>query len=177
MRDIPRKMGKPICMQDRPKNLIILCADEMRGDCLGANQLNGDIQTPHMDALADRGVNLMRHFTTFPKCVPARVSMMTGRYCHTDGFRTIFEHLPADRPNLLKSVLDHGYQTAVFGLNHAWEHMLEASHTRPNSRQDNKGYGSITTLGLADSATYTIGIGIRRPIKRLCAILLNWIAH
>ena len=112
-----------------PKNLIILCADEMRGDCLGANRLNPDIQTPQMDALAGRGVNLSRHFTTFPKCVPARTSMMTGRYCHTDGFRSIFEHLPADRPNLLKSVLDHGYESAVFGLNHAWANMLEASHT------------------------------------------------
>lgn len=32
-------------------NLIILYADEMHGDCLGANGLNSDIQTPHLDAL------------------------------------------------------------------------------------------------------------------------------
>ncbi|MEO0963741.1 MAG: sulfatase-like hydrolase/transferase [Planctomycetota bacterium] len=115
----------------RPRHLVVITVDEMRGDCLGANELNPDIRTPHMDHLAARGVNLTRHFTCFPKCVPARISMMTGRYAHTDGFRTIQQHLPADRPNVLKTLLDLGFETAVFGLNHVWEHLFEASHTPP----------------------------------------------
>ena len=121
------------------RNLIILCPDEMRGDCLGASGENPDIRTPHMDALASRGVNLARHFTCFPKCVPARVSMMTGRYPHTDGFRTIQQHLPADRPNLLAQLIEAGYESAVFGLNHCWENMLEASHTPPELEPGQRG--------------------------------------
>lgn len=40
------------------RHLIVITADEMRGDCLAANRLNPDAQTPHLDALAARGVNL-----------------------------------------------------------------------------------------------------------------------
>ena len=122
-----------------PRNVLILCTDEMRGDCLGANGLNRDIRTPHMDALAARGVNLSRHFTTFPKCVPARISLVTGRYCHTDGYRDITRHLPAEAPNLLTVLLGRGYEAALFGKNHCWENLLEASNTPPSLGPDQRG--------------------------------------
>ena len=115
----------------RARNLLILCTDEFRGDCLGANGLNRDVRTPHMDAICGRGVRLAKHFTTFPKCVPARVGLMTGRYAHTDGFRTIFAHLPADRPDVASLLKQQGYELALFGKSHCWEHALEASHTPP----------------------------------------------
>jgi arylsulfatase A-like enzyme len=113
------------------KNLIILCIDEMRGDCLGASGRNRDIRTPHMDALAARGINFRQHHASFPKCVPARVSLMTGRYCHTDGYRTIFQHMPCDQPDLLSQLRTAGYQAALFGKNHCWENLLEATHVPP----------------------------------------------
>lgn len=113
------------------KNLLFITADEMRGDCLAANRLNPDIRTPRLDALAADGVNFTRHFTTFPKCVPARASLTTGRYCHTDGFRDIFQHLPASSPDLLSALLARGYEAALFGKNHCWENLFEATHTPP----------------------------------------------
>lgn len=121
-------------MMDPPvktRNLVILCADQLRGDCLAAAGLNPDIRTPHLDALAARGVYFTRHFATFPKCVPSRVSLVTGRYCHTDGYRTIFQHLPEGTPDLLSTCKAHGYQSALFGKNHCWENLLEASHSPP----------------------------------------------
>lgn len=118
-------------MPDRPSNVILLVPDEMRGDCLGANALNRDIRTPHMDALAARGVLFARHFTTFPKCVPARIAMMTGRYCHTDGYRTIHQHLPFGTPDVLSSLRARGWQAALFGHNHCWENLFEATHKPP----------------------------------------------
>jgi choline-sulfatase len=123
-----------------PKNLILITADEMRGDCLGVNGDLPEVRTPHLDALASRGVNLSRHFTTFPKCVPARISLTTGRYTHTDGFRNIFQHLPASRPDLLGSLLDQGYRCALFGKNHCWEHILEATHTPPTLQPGQQGH-------------------------------------
>ncbi len=111
------------------KNLLFITADEMRGDCFAANGLNPDIRTPHLDAFAASGVNFSRHFTTFPKCVPARASLTTGRYCHTDGYRNIFQHLPASAPDILSSLLGRGYEIALFGKNHCWENLLEATHT------------------------------------------------
>ncbi|MCC5848800.1 MAG: sulfatase-like hydrolase/transferase [Verrucomicrobia bacterium] len=122
------------------KNLIIVTVDEMRGDCLGLNCGWPDVHTPNMDAFGQRGVNLTRHFTPFPKCVPARISLTTGRYTHTDGYRNIFQHLPASQPDLLSHLIEAGYQTALFGKNHCWENVLEASHTPPELAPDQKGH-------------------------------------
>ncbi|MEM6314655.1 MAG: sulfatase-like hydrolase/transferase, partial [Planctomycetota bacterium] len=121
------------------RNILLLCADQFRGDMLAANGLNADIRTPNLDALAGRGVRFGRHFTTFPKCVPARISMMTGRHTHTDGYRDITRHLPADKPDLASTLKRHGYQLVELGRNHCWENMLEATHRPPQLAPGQRG--------------------------------------
>ncbi|WP_343869863.1 sulfatase family protein [Dactylosporangium roseum] len=49
--------------------------------CAGDEQ----VATPNLDALAAGGVRFTRAYTTFPLCVPARSSMVTGRYPHQLG--------------------------------------------------------------------------------------------
>ena len=114
-------------MATQPKNLIVLTCDEMRGDCAGFMG-NGDCRTPCLDRFAERGVVFRNHFAVHGKCVPSRISMLTGRYCHTDGYRTINQHMGPDEPNLLPLLRRAGYETAVFGLNHAWETLFDC-HT------------------------------------------------
>lgn len=93
----------------------------MRGDCAGFAG-NGEVETPCLDALAARGTVLEKHFAPFPKCVPARCSMHTGRYPHTEGLRTVMpeNHLPGGEPTLGKFLGEQGYETAILGLNHVW---------------------------------------------------------
>lgn len=104
------------------KNILFITVDEMRGDCAGFMG-NPDVKTPHMDALAARGAVFEKHFVPFPKCVPSRCSMHTGRYTHTDGIRTVMgpNHLPKGDPNMGEFLREHGYETAVLGLNHVWD--------------------------------------------------------
>lgn len=108
-------------MSIRPRNLIILHADELRGDCVGFAG-NREASTPHLDAFAAAGQVLERHFTVHPKCVPSRVAMMTGRYAHSDGIRTVMEEnlMPTTQPDLMKTLKQAGFETAVFGINHCW---------------------------------------------------------
>lgn len=103
-----------------PPNLVILCPDELRADCLGFMG-NPDLKTPHIDDLAAESAIFPRHVSNFPKCVPARISMMTGRYSHADGIRTIFQRMRRGTPNLLSRLREAGYQTALFGKNHCWD--------------------------------------------------------
>ncbi len=104
------------------KNILLITADELRGDCLAVAN-NRDVQTPNLDALAAAGTRFSHHFTPFPKCVPARCAMHTGRYAHTDGWRTVMgdNHLPEGSPNLVSALGAAGFETAVLGLNHVWE--------------------------------------------------------
>jgi choline-sulfatase len=103
-------------------NILIITADEMRGDCTGYIG-NPDVKTPNLDRLAARGTVFENHFAPFPKCVPSRCAMHTGRYTHTDGLRTVMgpNHLPKGSPNLAEFLRSQGYETAVFGLNHLWQ--------------------------------------------------------
>ncbi|MFQ3587772.1 MAG: sulfatase-like hydrolase/transferase [Fimbriimonadaceae bacterium] len=107
------------------RNVILICLDELRGDCIGIAGHRHDVRTPHIDALLAGGAVFRNHFCVMPKCVPSRISMMTGRYTHTDGFRTIHQHLPADHPDLVSTLKRNGYGVAVFGINHCWEDGFE----------------------------------------------------
>ncbi len=119
-------------MTGRRKNLIVLSSDEMRGDC-PSYMGNPDCRTPNLDRFAERGVAFRRHFSVFPKCVPTRIAAMTGRYCHTDGFRTIQQHLPNDQPDVLAALKRSGYETALFGLNHVWENIYGEGLNEPGA--------------------------------------------
>jgi choline-sulfatase len=110
-------------MSQRARNVLLITADEMRGDA-PSFMGNPDCQTPCLDRLAARGTVLEKHFCVFPKCVPSRVSMHTGRYTHTEGYRTVMgdNHMPRGQPNLLEQLRAiHGYETCMFGLNHVFE--------------------------------------------------------
>ena len=63
---------------DRPNVLFILADDQGSADlgCYGAK----DLETPHTDALAARGVRFTRFYSAAPVCSPSRAGILTGRY-------------------------------------------------------------------------------------------------
>jgi arylsulfatase A-like enzyme len=67
--------------QETPRrpNIIVLLADDLRADVLGCY---GDrlAQTPHLDALAKRGVRFRNFFVTTSICAVSRASIFTGQY-------------------------------------------------------------------------------------------------
>lgn len=118
-------------------NLIVLSSDELRGDTPGFAG-NPDCRTPHLDRLAARSVVFTNHFTVHGKCVPSRIAMMTGRYSHTDGVRSIHhEHLLAPgTPNLLSFLKSNGYETAYFGHNHVFANLHDGRNAKGESEPD-----------------------------------------
>ncbi len=67
-------------MADRP-NVLLITADHMRNDALGCNG-HPLCETPHLDALAARGVTFINACTPNPICVPGRAAITTGNYPH-----------------------------------------------------------------------------------------------
>lgn len=92
---------------------------------------------PAVERLAKDGVVFENAYCQIPKCVPSRCSMLTGRYPHVDGFRTIrgrtssppfaetddndMVALYEDTPNLIPLIRDAGYRTCLLGKNHIVE--------------------------------------------------------
>jgi arylsulfatase A-like enzyme len=69
---------------DRP-NILVLMSDQQRLDTVSAYGLNNLCRTPHIDALAERGVRFDAAFTPTAICSPARASFYTGVYPHKHG--------------------------------------------------------------------------------------------
>ncbi len=68
-----------------PTNLLFILSDEHNRDSSGCYG-HPLVQTPHLDALAERGVRFDAAYTNCPICVPARASLATGQYVHKIGY-------------------------------------------------------------------------------------------
>lgn len=107
--------------ESRP-NLLVIMTDQHAAHALsvaGADHLS----TPNLDGLAARGTRFTRAYTTFPLCVPARSSMITGRYPHQLGIggnRPEQGVQPGRRPDSLGHLLRQaGYTCGYAGKWHA----------------------------------------------------------
>lgn len=63
-------------------NIVIMMADDMGFSDLGC--YGGEIQTPHLDALAANGLRFTQFYNT-ARCCPTRAALLTGLYQHQAG--------------------------------------------------------------------------------------------
>jgi len=101
----------------RKPNVIFIFPDQMRGEamhCAG----NKDIITPNLDKLASEGMLFTNAISNTPVCVPARGSLMTGRYPLSH--RAVTNDLPlGDNEIGMAEVLKtEGYDTGYIGKWH-----------------------------------------------------------
>jgi arylsulfatase A-like enzyme len=106
-------------MPEEP-NVVVIMADQLKAT---ASHLYGNdwFETPHLEALADRGVRFDHAYTPHPLCVPARVSMWTGQYPHTHGARRNETLMPGDANHAFDRFADAGYHCGLIGKNHCFE--------------------------------------------------------
>ena len=130
--------------EQRP-NIIIILADDLGWADVGYH--GSDIETPHIDRLANEGVKLNRFYAT-PFCSPTRAALMTGRdplklgvaysvlMPWENGGVSLDEHF------MPQSFQEAGYNTAMVGKWHLG-HTIE-QHT-PNARGFDHFYGHMHT--------------------------------
>lgn len=103
-------------------NVILICVDEWRGDCLGAEG-HPHVQTPNLDELARRGTRFRHAYSATPTCVPARVALFTGQSQERHGRVGYEEGVPFDavHPVTLQGEFRRaGYQTQAIGKLHVY---------------------------------------------------------
>ena len=111
-------MGASMTSEATRPNVVLICVDQWRGDCLSASG-HPIVRTPYLDALAARGVRFDNAYSATPTCVPARMALLTGlaqerhrRVGYQDGVDfDIAETLP-------RSLAQNGYQTQAIGKMH-----------------------------------------------------------
>lgn len=124
-----------------PPNIVVLLADDLGWGDVGYH--GSRIATPHIDALASRGVRL-EQFYAQPVCSPTRGALMTGRYPMRLGLqcgvvRPWAEHgLPLDEQTLPDMLREIGYRTAIVGK---WHLGHVSPDYLPTSRGFDQQYG------------------------------------
>ncbi len=118
------------------RNVLLITADEMRHDCLGVAG-HPAVRTPHLDALAARGVRFTNAYTPFPVCVPARMSLLSGQYAHAHGAVRNQTMLAPGQPTLPGLLRAAGYRTGAFGKMHFWPPYADVGFERMRLAEQN----------------------------------------
>jgi N-acetylglucosamine-6-sulfatase len=108
----PRRTGAA------PRNVILVVTDDQRFDALGFMRAQSFVETPHLDALAARGVHFANAFVSTALCSPSRATILTGLYAHQH--RVVDNNHPV-APELVffpQYLQRAGYETALIGKWH-----------------------------------------------------------
>lgn len=126
-------------MENSQPNILLIMADEHRGDALGIEN-HPVIQTPYLDALGASGSHFRRAYSACPVCVPARRTLMSGTKPSSHGVLMNY-HTDLDLPTLPQTLSDAGYQTHLSGKLHLYPHRkrfgFQSSDWADNSSQMN----------------------------------------
>jgi len=102
-------------------NILFLMTDQQRWDAMGSS--GSWVKTPNLGRIAAEGVRFSNCVTTSPLCVPARVTLATGRYPHNNGVWTHMPYtVPAAADNWMREIRKLGYRTSLFGKTHLHPH-------------------------------------------------------
>ncbi|HWU11427.1 MAG TPA: arylsulfatase [Streptomyces sp.] len=112
-------------------NVVVVLVDDMGFSDI--SPFGGEIDTPHIQSLADEGYRLTNFHST-PLCAPSRAALMTGLNPHRAGFASVPHvdpgfpgynmELPNDVPTLAESFRSGGYATFMVGK---W-HLTKEAH-------------------------------------------------
>jgi len=105
----------------RPPNVIFVVADDLGYGELGSFGQQ-KIRTPRLDALAQEGMRLTRHYSGSPVCAPSRCVLMTGKHPGHAAVRNNKEQkpegqwpLPPTETTLAEVLHGAGYRNGGFG--------------------------------------------------------------
>lgn len=125
--------GSPLAASNPSSpNIVLIMADDLGFSDLGC--YGGEIKTPHIDSLAEKGTRFTRFYNT-GRCCPSRAALMTGKHQHSVGIgwmTAVDEHRPGyrgqltpDIPTLAELLRQNGYATAISGK---WHLTLDLSY-------------------------------------------------
>jgi len=128
----------------KPSVIVIMADDQGSVDlgCYGAK----DLHTPHVDALAARGVRFTQFYSGAPVCSPSRACLLTGRYPLRAGVpgncasqRGGKGALPETEITMAEMFKAAGYVTAHIGK---W-HLGYTPETMPNAQGFDHSFGHM----------------------------------
>ena len=96
-------------------NILLITADDMNWDAVGAYGCPVAGTTPNLDRLASEGLRFEYAHITIAVCQPSRSALMTGRYPHNSGGEGFFSLRKPGVPILPDLLRRGGYRVGILG--------------------------------------------------------------
>lgn len=154
-----RESSKHASRQTNSPNIVLIYTDDqgtLDANCYGSR----DLFTPHVDALAKRGIRFTQAYA-HTVCCPSRVPLLTGRFpqragvntwtpCHPDRDHPFGKgpNMALDELTLAEVLKQYGYRTALFGK---W-HLGATPGYTPNEQGFDEFFGHLG--GFIDNYTH-----------------------
>jgi arylsulfatase A-like enzyme len=137
---------------ERRANLVLIVVDSLRQDALGA--FGSPIPTsPHIDALAARGVSFEGSYTVTPWTLPSMATILTGLPPSRHGAIDPRKTLAPEAQTLAEILRDVGYRTSAvvshlflkarYGMDQGFEQLQDS---------ESRGHGWVSTPGVTRQA-------------------------
>ena len=117
-------LGSMAFAAERP-NVVIFLADDFGVGCVNANGADESlVRTPHINRLAEGGLNFVNAYTTGSVCSPTRYALLTGRYSWRTKMKSGVINskdpllIDGDTLTIASYLRGLGYQTAQVGKWH-----------------------------------------------------------
>ena len=143
-------------------NIILILTDTQATNVVGCYG-RPDLQTPHIDALAQTGLRFENAYTTCPLCTPARAGLFTGIYAHTSGPWTNNLPLGANIRTMGQYFQAGGYHTAYSGKWHLDGHDYFGTGICPPGWDEAYWYDGANYLADLTPAQIAAWRGIKSP--------------
>ncbi len=133
-------------------NIIIVMTDQQRADL--RKKMGYELDTmPFLDSWAKDAADFEKAYTPNPSCMPARVSMFTGRYPESHRVRSNYNEDDAlYTKDLLDVLKKEGYITALCGKNHSHRNLEDFDFCRSYGHLTNEGGKDLLPLTDDDKA-------------------------
>lgn len=146
-------------------NVLIIMTDQQRSDAIG--YIDPLVQTPNLNALAQRSTICTNTFVQSPQCQPSRASILTGRYPTAHKVWWNETQLPSTEVTIANIFKKAGYATAYFGKLHVdgtkdhtsvanhfgfshtylqedWQNMIGSRHETKSNKVKQEFYGPMS---------------------------------
>lgn len=98
-------------------NIVVVMADQLSPQWMGTYD-HPLVKTPHIDALASRGMRFDAAYCNSPLCAPSRAAFMTGQLTSNFGAYDNAAEFPASVPTFAHVLRNAGYRTVLSGKMH-----------------------------------------------------------
>ena len=98
----------------KPINILLITADDLNCNSLGAYGSGVHNISPNIDRLANNGIQFMNAHVASAVSQPSRGALATGRFPHNSGIEG-FYHTQRDIPAIVPTLRDAGYYCALLG--------------------------------------------------------------